>query len=161
MVDAVSPQYERQFGHLPRDPWRQIRKFAQEGALIKVSHGVYMFDSDAQRPNELHFFPEAVKQQILERDGYRCVVCGQGQPEGSDPNKQGRPDWASPLLAVEVQNWSNRSSRIRSASSTRAITPGETRPIRSPKRSAAMARGWSQRIRLGLPSPPSGGTTGT
>jgi hypothetical protein len=82
VVDAVSPEYERRVGHLPRDPWRQIRHFAQQGALVKIKHGVYMYDPDSERPNELHFFPAPVKQLILKRDGYRCVVCGQGRPDG-------------------------------------------------------------------------------
>jgi len=45
-------------------------------------NGVYRYDPDLIVERELEDFTDAIKQQILERDGYKCVVCGLGEEYG-------------------------------------------------------------------------------
>ncbi len=82
VVDWVEKQYLRLYGRKPRDTWRQIRKFHQEGKLIKVKKGVYRYDPDYVKEVELFDFPSKIKEAILKRDGYKCVVCGRGVKDG-------------------------------------------------------------------------------
>jgi len=82
IVDWVTKQWLKTHDTPPRDPWRTIRKLHQEGKLIKVKKGVYKYDPDIQHDVELWDFSEKDKKAILERDGYRCVVCGRGREEG-------------------------------------------------------------------------------
>ena len=82
VVDWVEAQYLRLYGKKPRDIWRQIRKFHQDGLLIKVKKGVYKYDPDYVKDKELHDFPTQIKKAILERDGYRCVYCGRRKEDG-------------------------------------------------------------------------------
>lgn len=82
VVDWVEEQYKKLYGKKPRDTWRQIRKFHQEGKLIKVKKGVYRYDPDHINKVELFDFPPDVKEKIFENNGYKCVVCGKGPPDG-------------------------------------------------------------------------------
>ncbi|MBF2057958.1 MAG: HNH endonuclease [Cyanobacterium sp. T60_A2020_053] len=82
VVDWAVQQYEKRTGKKFRDPDRQIRKFHQEGLLIKVKKGVYRYDPDLVKIRELEDFSESQKQAILQRDNYRCVICGKGKNEG-------------------------------------------------------------------------------
>ena len=82
VVDWVETQYVKLYGKKPRDTWRQIRKFHQEGKLIKVKKGVYRYDPDYIREVELFDFPPDVKEKIFNRDNYQCVVCGRGKQDG-------------------------------------------------------------------------------
>jgi hypothetical protein len=82
VVDWVEEQYLKLYGKKPRDTWRQIRKFHQEGKLIKVKKGVYRYDPDFVKNVELFDFPPDVKEEIYKRDNYRCVVCGLGRKDG-------------------------------------------------------------------------------
>jgi len=81
-VDEVSKQYKGLTGRMPRDPWRAARKLHQGGYFIKVKKGIYRYDPDYVRNPELEDFTEQQKREILERDEYRCVVCGRGRAEG-------------------------------------------------------------------------------
>lgn len=46
--------------------------------MIEVGEGVYMYDPDYVHEVELWEFSKETKNAILERDGYRYVVCGRG-----------------------------------------------------------------------------------
>jgi len=52
--------------------------------LIKVSKGVYKYDPKKAYVRELQDFTTAQKKIILERDGYKCVICGRGKKEGME-----------------------------------------------------------------------------
>jgi len=82
VIDWVEKQYLKLYGRKPRDPWRQIRKFYQEGILIKVRKGIYRYDPDLIQNRELYEFSSKVKKAIFKRDGYKCVVCGKGRKDG-------------------------------------------------------------------------------
>lgn len=82
VVDWVEEQYLKIYGKKPRDTWRQIRKFHQEGKLIKVKKGVYHYDPDHVNEVELFDFPSEIKKAIFKRDGYKCVLCGRGLKDG-------------------------------------------------------------------------------
>jgi len=82
VVDWVEKRYLKLYGRKPRDTWRQIRKFHQEGKLIKVRKGIYRYDPDYVKKVELFDFPLDVKEEIFKRDNYQCVVCGRGIKDG-------------------------------------------------------------------------------
>jgi predicted SnoaL-like aldol condensation-catalyzing enzyme len=83
VVDWVTEQWRLQGNKTPpRDPWRMIRRLHQEGWLIKVRKGVYRYDPEAAGKVELDDFTPEQKQAILERDQYRCVICGKGLADG-------------------------------------------------------------------------------
>ncbi len=84
VVDWVEKQYLKKFGKKPRDTWRVIRKLSQDGFLIKVSKGIYKYDPNFVTQKIFEDFSEEQKKQILERDGYKCVMCGKGIKEGID-----------------------------------------------------------------------------
>lgn len=82
VVDWVEEQYLKLYGKKPRDIWRQIRKFYQEGKLIKVRKGIYRYDPDLISDNQIFDFPPDIKEKIFKRDHYKCVVCGRGRKDG-------------------------------------------------------------------------------
>lgn len=82
VVDWVTEQYLKDNPTPPRDPWRAIRNLHQQGILIKVRKGVYRYEPDNIKQVELLEFPPEIKEKILQRDGFKCVVCGRGKKEG-------------------------------------------------------------------------------
>jgi len=82
VVDWVEKEYLKLYGKKPRDTWRQIRKFHQEGKLIKVKKGIYRYDPDFVKEVELFEFTPEMKEEIFKRDNYKCVLCGRGRDEG-------------------------------------------------------------------------------
>ncbi len=84
VVDWATEEYLRRVGKVFRDPDRGIRKLHQEGLLIKVGKGVYRFDPDNAEVEILEEFTQAQKNEILERDGYKCIICGLGKVHGAE-----------------------------------------------------------------------------
>jgi hypothetical protein len=82
VVDYVESRYLKLYGRKPRDTWRQIRKFHQEGKLIKVRKGIYRYDPNYVKKVELFDFPPDVKEEIFKRDNYKCIVCGRSREDG-------------------------------------------------------------------------------
>lgn len=82
VVDWVEAQYVKLYKKKPRDTWRGIRKLHEQGYLIKVAKGIYRYDPEEVRKRKLEDFTEEQKKKILERDGYKCVVCGKGKADG-------------------------------------------------------------------------------
>jgi len=49
---------------------------------MKVKKGIYRYDPDSVKQRELGNFTPQQKDEILKRDRYKCVVCGQGIKDG-------------------------------------------------------------------------------
>lgn len=84
IVDWVVSAYKNKTGNVFRDPDRAIRQLAQSGFLIKIAKGIYRYDPEKAYKRELQDFTPSQKQEILERDDYKCVICGRGKKEGVD-----------------------------------------------------------------------------
>ncbi|MDE1825380.1 MAG: HNH endonuclease [Candidatus Micrarchaeota archaeon] len=82
VVDWAVNTYKKRTKKVFRDPDRAIRKLAQEGYLIKISKGVYKYEPGFIVRRELNDFTQAQKEAIIERDDYRCVICGRGVKDG-------------------------------------------------------------------------------
>lgn len=82
VVDWVVTEYKKRTGETFRDPDRNIRSLSQEGFLIKVKKGVYRYDPDFVVKRDLEDFTPEQKKQIMQRDGYKCVICGKGIKDG-------------------------------------------------------------------------------
>jgi predicted restriction endonuclease len=84
VVDWLTSEYKKITGKVFRDPDRGIRKLYQEGFLIKVRKGVYKYDSKVATKKEFDTFTHKQKDEILKRDGYKCVICGKGINDGCE-----------------------------------------------------------------------------
>src|SRR3989344_2251909 len=84
VVDWVVATYKKRTGNIFRDPDRAIRHLAQSGFLVKVSKGIYKYDPEKSHVRELHDFTAVQKKAILERDNYKCVICGRVEKDGVD-----------------------------------------------------------------------------
>jgi predicted restriction endonuclease len=82
IVDWVEKIYFKYHGKKPRDTWREIRKLHEEGFLIKVKKGIYRYEPELVNNKIRYDFTDEQKKKILERDGYKCVVCGKGLKDG-------------------------------------------------------------------------------
>ncbi len=84
VVDWVVSTYKKRTGKVFRDPDRAIRQLSQSGFLIKIAKGIYKYDPEKAYKRELEDFTAAQKEEILKRDGYKCVICGRGKKDGVD-----------------------------------------------------------------------------
>ncbi len=84
VVDWVVATYKKRTGNVFRDPDRAVRSLAQKGFLIKVAKGIYRYDPEKEFLRELQDFTSAQKEEILKRDGYKCVICGRGKADGME-----------------------------------------------------------------------------
>ena len=82
IVDWAVATYKERTGKVFRDPDRAIRMLSQEGFLIKISKGIYKYDPETASKKELEDFTLTQKEEILKRDGYKCVICGRGKKDG-------------------------------------------------------------------------------
>lgn len=82
VVDWVVAEWKRRMKEVFRDPDRAIRSLSQKGFLIKVAKGIYRYEPQSAKDNKQEDFTTAQKKIILERDDYKCVVCGKGKREG-------------------------------------------------------------------------------
>lgn len=83
IVDWATREYNKKTKKVLRDPDRAIRKLHQDGYLVKVSNGVYRYDPSLVKKRNLEDFTPALKKAILQRDGYKCVICGKGAKDGA------------------------------------------------------------------------------
>jgi predicted restriction endonuclease len=84
IVDWVVAEWNKRTGKVFRDPDRAIRSLSQKGFLIKVAKGIYKYDPKHAQNKKQENFTAAQKIIILERDKYKCVVCGKGKREGTE-----------------------------------------------------------------------------
>ena len=85
VVDWATSEWENQTGTKIRDPDRAIRKLFQEGRLIKIRKGIYRLNNDGCFVGSVKLdFTNRQKSMILERDNYKCVICGKGQEHGME-----------------------------------------------------------------------------
>ena len=83
VVDWVTSEWQKRTGKVFRDPDRGIRNLHQKGYLQKIAKGVYRYEPEMVHLREdLEDFSPALKKQILQRDNYKCVICGLGKKEG-------------------------------------------------------------------------------
>lgn len=82
VVDWLNAEWERRTATKFRDPDRGIRSLGQEGFLQKIKKGVYRYDPDHVENRQLEDFTQKQKEEILKRDGYKCVICGRGTKDG-------------------------------------------------------------------------------
>ncbi len=79
IVDWVTQEHFKRTWKVFRDPDRWIRKLSQSWILIKVAKWVYKYDPEYIKTRELFDFTPEQKKKILQRDGYRCVICWRGK----------------------------------------------------------------------------------
>ncbi len=82
VVDWVTSEYFERTGQVFRDPDRGIRQLAQSGFLIKIAKGTYRYDPKSVKKIHLEDFTASQKKIILERDNFKCVICGRGKKDG-------------------------------------------------------------------------------
>ncbi|MGB1205984.1 MAG: HNH endonuclease [Chitinophagales bacterium] len=82
VVDWATTEWKKRTGGVFRDPDRGIRTLSQKGFLIKIAKGIYRYDPEYVHNRKLEDFTSAQKKAILERDGYKCVICGRGKKDG-------------------------------------------------------------------------------
>jgi predicted restriction endonuclease len=84
VVDWVNLKYFERTGKIFRDPDRGIRSLYQKGFLQKIAKGVYKYDPKYAQNKLQEDFTSAQKNEILKRDGYKCVICGTGRENGAE-----------------------------------------------------------------------------
>lgn len=82
--EDLETAYLTVMGKRLEDSDRAIRKLHGDGFLEKVAKGQYMYNPETSGKVEFDEFTSAEKKTILERDGYKCVICGLGRENGLD-----------------------------------------------------------------------------
>ncbi len=82
IVDWAMKEWKKRTRKVFRDPDRGIRRLHQEGCLIKIKKGVYLYNPNKVKQRNLENFSTTQKTKILERDGYKCVICGLDKKNG-------------------------------------------------------------------------------
>ena len=80
----LETSYLTLMGKRLEDSDRAIRKLYGDHFLEKVSKGHYMYNPETSGKREFNEFTQTEKNEILKRDGYKCVVCGLGRENGLD-----------------------------------------------------------------------------
>jgi len=81
---AIESAYEKKYKKRFEDVDRQIRRLNQDGFLIKIRKGVFKYVPGQEHHRQLEDFTESQRKLILQRDDYKCVICGMGKAEGLD-----------------------------------------------------------------------------
>jgi len=84
VVDWVISIYLERTGKIFRDPDRGIRSLYQKGFLQKIAKGVYKYAPEYAQNKRQEDFTTAQKNEVLKRDGYKCVICGAGRENGAE-----------------------------------------------------------------------------
>lgn len=84
VVDWVNSTYLKRTGKIFRDPDRGIRSLYQKGFLQKIAKGIYKYNPKYAQNKRQEDFTSAQKNEILKRDGYKCVICGAGRKNGAE-----------------------------------------------------------------------------
>lgn len=83
IVPWATSEWKRRTGTDFKDTDRGIRTLYERGFLIKIgTKGIYRYDPNNVRQKKPENFSQSQKKQILERDGYKCVICGRGKNHG-------------------------------------------------------------------------------
>lgn len=83
VVDWVRIKYAKQFdGKYARHPDKAVRDLGSMQFLIKIKKGIYRYDPELFTKREIANFTSEQKEIILQRDGYKCVMCGNGEKDG-------------------------------------------------------------------------------
>ena len=84
IVDWAVPEWQKRTGTIFRDPDRGIRQLHQQSFLIKVQKGIYHYNPKQANLRKLEEFSAKQKKRILERDNYKCTMCGRGNKDGME-----------------------------------------------------------------------------
>ena len=82
--EDLETAYLTVMGKRLEDSDRAIRKLHGDGFLEKVAKGQYVYNPETSGKKVFDEFTQAEKNEILKRDGYKCVVCGLGREHGLD-----------------------------------------------------------------------------
>lgn len=80
----IETKYFELTGKKCEDPDKQIRTLYQRRILQKIGNGIYRFEPGSVSEQSGTEFSSMLREQIMARDGYRCVICGLGESDGQE-----------------------------------------------------------------------------